>query len=242
MINLDIQVRLIIFSLLFGMLFHSGIIIMEKYILSKTLGVIYSFGYILLFVILYFYNIEKIASGILHPYSLFLIIVGYYLFKPIEKILKKWYIIFGGNMTLQAKRRLAVFGTISIAIILIFIYSTSNYIKTLNKLNNEIDSLNTLLEDLQTYGDDLKVEINKLQNPEYIAKYARENYDYSKEDEIIIKINDTQKKIDNLNEKKYGDKLTLVIVAAIFMSMIFIYICVKSMSLRKQKKLKNKSK
>ena len=144
-------------------------------------------------------------------------------------------------MTLQAKRRLLVFGTISIVIIIAFIFSTSNYIKTLNSLNNETNKLNGLLEELQEHGDDLKIEINKLQDPEYIAKYARENYDYSKEDEIIIKINESQNKIDDLNEKEYGDKLVLIIIATIFMLMIFIYIYMKSRALKKSKKqIKNK--
>ena len=32
------------------------------------------------------------------------------------------------------------------------------------------------------------IKINKLQDPEYMARYAREKYLYSKKDEIIIKI------------------------------------------------------
>ena len=36
--------------------------------------------------------------------------------------------------------------------------------------------------------EELKSEINKLQDPEYVARYAREKYLYSKDDEIIIKI------------------------------------------------------
>ena len=36
--------------------------------------------------------------------------------------------------------------------------------------------------------ESLKEEINKLQDPEYMAKYAREKYLYSKDDEIVIKI------------------------------------------------------
>ena len=38
--------------------------------------------------------------------------------------------------------------------------------------------------------DYLKEEINRLQDPEYMAKYAREKYLYSKNGEIIIKIED----------------------------------------------------
>lgn len=36
--------------------------------------------------------------------------------------------------------------------------------------------------------DELKSQINKLQDPEYIARYAREKYLYSKNGEIIIRI------------------------------------------------------
>ena len=36
--------------------------------------------------------------------------------------------------------------------------------------------------------DKLKDEINKLKDPEYMARYAREKYLYSADDEIIIKI------------------------------------------------------
>ena len=36
--------------------------------------------------------------------------------------------------------------------------------------------------------ENLKNEINKLQDPEYMARYTREKYFYSADNEIIIKI------------------------------------------------------
>jgi cell division protein FtsB len=42
-------------------------------------------------------------------------------------------------------------------------------------------------EKLET-EEELKSEISKLQDPEYMARYAREKYLYSGSDEIIIKI------------------------------------------------------
>lgn len=36
--------------------------------------------------------------------------------------------------------------------------------------------------------EELKDEINKLKDPEYMARYAREKYLYSADDEIIIKL------------------------------------------------------
>ena len=44
--------------------------------------------------------------------------------------------------------------------------------------------LNELKEDEQTLADD----VEKLKNPEYAARYAREKYFYSKSGEKIIKI------------------------------------------------------
>ena len=89
MIDLRIQFNIIVFSVLFGMVYHAGLMIINKYLYQKIFGILGSLAYILIFAILYFYNIEKIADGILHPYSIILIIVGYYLYKPIEKIMKK---------------------------------------------------------------------------------------------------------------------------------------------------------
>jgi cell division protein DivIC len=38
--------------------------------------------------------------------------------------------------------------------------------------------------------EELKDEINKLKDPEYMARYAREKYLYSKDGELIIRIPD----------------------------------------------------
>lgn len=44
------------------------------------------------------------------------------------------------------------------------------------------------LNDLKEESETLKVEVNKLQDPEYVAKYAREKYLYSGKNEYIIRI------------------------------------------------------
>ena len=43
-------------------------------------------------------------------------------------------------------------------------------------------------KDILEDEDNLKTEINKLQDEEYVARYAREKYLYSKDGELIIKI------------------------------------------------------
>ena len=42
--------------------------------------------------------------------------------------------------------------------------------------------------ELKDKEDELKGQVNKLQDPDYIARYAREKYLYSKDGEIIIRI------------------------------------------------------
>ena len=52
----------------------------------------------------------------------------------------------------------------------------------------EMQKLEQEYQDKLAEEEELKDEINKLQDPEYMARYAREKYLYSKNNEIIIKI------------------------------------------------------
>ena len=53
--------------------------------------------------------------------------------------------------------------------------------KEKNELNNE---LNVLKEEEQT----LSTDVQKLQDPEYVGRYLREKYYYSKTNELIIRL------------------------------------------------------
>ena len=141
-------------------------------------------------------------------------------------------------MTRQAKARLLFFTPFCILFILMFAIKLGSYVKTIYNLDSETKKLETLYSNLQDEGENLRVEINKLHDPEYIAKYARENYDYSKDGEIIIKIADTNNKIDNLNTKEKDDKYVLIIIAFVLILMIFIYIIGKGRQITKNKQKK----
>ncbi len=69
-----------------------------------------------------------------------------------------------------------------------FVYTLFSNLTEIISNVSESKSLNekyaTSLED----EEELKDEINKLQDPEYLARYAREKYLYSAKNEIIIKI------------------------------------------------------
>jgi cell division protein DivIC len=50
--------------------------------------------------------------------------------------------------------------------------------------------LNVQLEELKEKEEELSTDVLKLQDPEYIARYLREKYYYSKNNEYIIKLPD----------------------------------------------------
>ena len=103
------------------------------------------------------------------------------------------------KITKASKKRLIVFGALSLIIIGYFSFTVLLYLYKLNNLNSHKKQLNTNLTELKRQEKILTNEIEKLKDPSYIAKYARENYAYSKDGEYIIKINDkeTKKEEDN---------------------------------------------
>ncbi len=125
------------------------------------------------------------------------------------------------------KKRLVVFGTLSLIIIGYFIFSLGYYGYKWYSLKQEETKYSTLLVELKRQAKILNAEIEKLKDPEYIAAYARENFSYSKNGEKIIKISKKE-------EKKKEDKFELNIdynyiiyggLGALFI--LFIYVITK---------------
>ena len=71
-----------------------------------------------------------------------------------------------------------------------FVSSIFSYISRIIETKEEIKQLQMAYSESLEEEDMLNDEINKLEDPEYLAKYAREKYLYSGKDEIIIKIED----------------------------------------------------
>ena len=93
-------------------------------------------------------------------------------------------------MSTKTKFRVT-FLAISLIIASVFcVSSVFSYISQVVKTRSEIDDLKLTYNEKLEEEENLKDEINKLQDPEYMAKYAREKYLYSKSGEIIIKIED----------------------------------------------------
>ena len=96
MISLNIQVKLLLFSLIYGFLFSISLDILYPLIkkTNKIYQIVLSFLFILLIAIIYFIAIDKIGYVIFHLYSIIAIIIGFIsydiMIRIIEKKIKKW--------------------------------------------------------------------------------------------------------------------------------------------------------
>lgn len=91
MIPLKIQLKIILFSFLFGIFFFLIYQLVRKFIYCQNIffRVMNTLSFILLLTLLYFIGLEKISDGILHPYSLFLIMLGFVVSDIIARRKKK---------------------------------------------------------------------------------------------------------------------------------------------------------
>lgn len=84
--------------------------------------------------------------------------------------------------------RVLFFGIASCVFIVYFFGLVVNVsIDILNKYK-EKDALNEKLLELKEKEQELSLDVEKLKDPEYVARYLREKFLYSKEDEYIIKM------------------------------------------------------
>lgn len=137
-----------------------------------------------------------------------------------------------------AKRRLVVFGPIAVFIIGYSIFTLVTTSINLYELNKEEKELNEKLTSLKADAKSLKNEITKLQDKEYIARYARENYLYTKNGEYVIKLNDDGTKITKIKANKTPDYLIYGCACSILL--IFLFIFVRHFKKKKKKKKSKK--
>ena len=124
-----------------------------------------------------------------------------------------------------SKRRLIIFGTVSFIVIGYFFFSLVTYGVHLGELNNEQSQLENKLTTLRSNENNLKIEIQKLKDPDYVARYARENYLYSKDGEYIIKIEPEKEKIDNDQSRlEVIDNKIIILISAVAIIAIAYFI------------------
>lgn len=85
-------------------------------------------------------------------------------------------------------KRMLFLGVSSLAIIIGTTYTIGKYWIEIYDKYQEKKELKQQLLTLKEKEEELKVDASKLQDPDYIARYAREKYSYSKDGEIILRI------------------------------------------------------
>ena len=132
-----------------------------------------------------------------------------------------------GRMSKATKKRLIFFGIPSIIIICYFVFNLFYSSFKLYNLNREGKKLDSDLVELKRQSKILNAEIDKLKDPEYIAKFARENFAYSKNGEYIIKIPTEEKKYEEEKLDINIDYNYIIYGGIGLLIIIFIYVIKK---------------
>ena len=90
------------------------------------------------------------------------------------------------------RMRLFVVLPLFLILIVFLAYSCGNNVIKLMELRNEKKDLEKQLVMLTDEKEDLEADVKRLSDSNYIARYAREKYLYSKKDEIIIRMDDDE--------------------------------------------------
>ena len=88
----------------------------------------------------------------------------------------------------RSKRRIAIFGTLSAVLIVFLIFTIGTVWAQIYQKYQEKRFYQKKLTELREEEEKLKVDVEKLQDDDYVARYAREKYLYSKDGEFIIQI------------------------------------------------------
>ncbi len=92
------------------------------------------------------------------------------------------------RLTKKSKRRVLLISVVTITLISLILVNLFSVWKQILVKRNEKIFYNAELKKLEEEEAYLKVETEKLQDPDYVARFAREQYLYSKDGELNIRI------------------------------------------------------
>ena len=92
--------------------------------------------------------------------------------------------------TRKTKGRMIVIFLFFGAIISTLGYSLFSNLRQVQEMKKEKKYLEVRIIDLEDEEKSLEADIQKLSDPAYVARYAREKYLYSKDGELIIRMDD----------------------------------------------------
>lgn len=92
--------------------------------------------------------------------------------------------------TKKTKGRMLIIFLFFATIIFTLGYTLFNNLQQINSMSNQKKELKKEKTALKQEQESLEADIERLSDPEYIARYAREKYFYSKNNELIIRMDD----------------------------------------------------
>ena len=90
----------------------------------------------------------------------------------------------------KARTRIILFFLIFGSIMVSLSYSFFSNVSKIIEIKNQKKALNDKIASLKEEQEKLNLDLKKLEDPEYVARYAREKYMYSKDGELIIRLPD----------------------------------------------------
>ena len=138
----------------------------------------------------------------------------------------------------RLKLKIRTFITFIIAIVLFgyVSFGVINYSIFKKKYENEEKILEKKLYELKDQETDLNQEINKLKDDDYLARYAREEYLYSKDGEYVIKIEEkANEELPSEDETVKVPEYVIILNVLIFATIITatVLIALKNRKLKK---------
>ena len=98
------------------------------------------------------------------------------------------------NLTVKQRTRVALFSLVLLGICASVFFNLFGDWKQIVVNRSSISSLNAEYNLLQKEAQKLESNVNKLQDTDYVARYAREKYLYTKDGELIIRIPKSEQK------------------------------------------------
>lgn len=204
---LDVQVISLLVSFLYGIFFCLTLELNYKFIYSSNLFVriIYSLVFVIFHTLLYFLILMRINNGYVHVYFLFCIMLGYLMCKVVYKrFVKRKQLCYTlqqcrqviivskkhGKYTAKNTGRMIIIFLFFICMISTLSYTLFNNLYKIGDMKKDLKELEREKIFLSEKEAELEADIKRLSDPEYIARYAREKYFYSKEGEIILRMDE----------------------------------------------------
>lgn len=138
------------------------------------------------------------------------------------------------SLTIQARRRLFFLRPICLLLVLLVVASVISKLVSLYQLGNEKAIKEKEYIELQEESEILRNQILKFQDPEELAKFARENYYYSKDGELIIKLEDGTEQLVIPNEDGKRENIEIIFLCGLGFALVIIYAIIKSIIVRKK--------